>query len=592
MAHTADRWLLSAAALWLNWLLLVHAGLCPDTSVLSRLPTQCQKLTKVCLDQNVYVLYENEANPRHELFSSMAKLQLRNITVDYYGFSDVWGTHLSTLNRCIPMVVYSSHLYMYGNFFANTVTAIHMMQQAGVLDTRLSLVLDTFGMKMEPFHSFLLAPFTPFDVTTLSHMSSRQPREQPESYSPDGQHARCFWHLLACQFGGTDPQPPAPVDSPLWSTGQAVLIGVLPRRSKLRAIVNQDQVWSWCLKFKPPQGVQDWNGTACLLHEFGKDLKADLVYSSQADVMIGVHGAGLFNAFFMPQHSSLIEIRPLNFTGHLPNQYMKASTWWLRMHHGDSVWELPVVPELAWQGQLASVKPNWCAQQRQVPSHARGCREADMAHHDGDSIFWWGVNVVNPAHSAPGVLELQRRGAPHTWSRERHTFVRLMALQYLLERITLTRTDKARYASFREKHEHYISDALDKLNDTQRHRLLHHSPCNLPTCGQDVCVDAHALVRWHHAWYDAKQKAEAAFPASMDQLAVSASQLGKVRRQLHCSTPHMNRRREGGTTPGTTWYNEFNLIVLPARLGTKNGPPPSQSKCPIRSVKSHNIKLK
>lgn len=58
-------------------------------------------------------------------------------------------------------------------------------------------------------------------------------------------------------------------------------------------------------------------------------------------------------------------------------------------------------------------------------------------------------------------------------SRERHTFVRLMALQYLLERITLTRTDKARYHSFREKHEHYISDALEKLNDTQRHRLLH-----------------------------------------------------------------------------------------------------------------------
>jgi hypothetical protein len=49
-----------------------------------------------------------------------------------------------------------------------------------------------------------------------------------------------------------------------------------------------------------------------------------------------------------------------------------------------------------------------------------------------------------------------------------------MALQYLLERITLTRTDKTRYQSFREKHEHYISDALDKLNDTQRHRLLQH----------------------------------------------------------------------------------------------------------------------
>lgn len=39
----------------------------------------------------------------------------------------------------------------------------------------------------------------------------------------------------------------------------------------------------------------------------------------------------------------------------------------------------------------------------------------DMARADGDSILWWGVNVVNPAHSAPGVLELQKRGAPHTW---------------------------------------------------------------------------------------------------------------------------------------------------------------------------------
>lgn len=30
------------------------------------------------------------------------------------------------------------------------------------------------------------------------------------------------------------------------------------------------QVWSWCNKFQPPRGVKDWNGTACLLHEFGR----------------------------------------------------------------------------------------------------------------------------------------------------------------------------------------------------------------------------------------------------------------------------------------------------------------------------------
>lgn len=30
-------------------------------------------------------------------------------------------------------------------------------------------------------------------------------------------------NLLACQFGGGNPAAPAPLDSPLWSTGQAVV---------------------------------------------------------------------------------------------------------------------------------------------------------------------------------------------------------------------------------------------------------------------------------------------------------------------------------------------------------------------------------
>lgn len=61
-----------------------------------------------------------------------------------------------------------------------------------------------------------------------------------------------------------------------------------------------------------------------------RDLLSDLAYSSQADVLLGVHGDSLFNAFFMRKHSSVIEIRPLNFTGRLPNQYMKVrclSSW-------------------------------------------------------------------------------------------------------------------------------------------------------------------------------------------------------------------------------------------------------------------------
>eukprot|EP00878_Enallax_costatus_P019457 GHUV01020529.1.p1 GENE.GHUV01020529.1~~GHUV01020529.1.p1 ORF type:complete len:313 (+),score=39.00 GHUV01020529.1:311-1249(+) len=310
------RWQV-VVSVWLHWLLLLaHAGLCPDAASMSRLPPTCQWLAKVCVDQNVYVLYDNKYNPRHELFQHVPRLKLDNISADYYGYGDVWGTHFShpepllrpatggeetrelahpQFSRCtIPLIIYASRLYMYGHFFTNTVASIHVMQQSGLLDRRLSIVIDTFGMQLERFQRFLLAPFTPFDVTTLSHLSSRQPYERPESYNPDGQHGRCFWNLLACQFNAnTSGHLPKTLDSPLWSTGQTilqhyrhklppidpefannsklrVLIAVLPRRSKLRALVNQDQVWSWCTKFKPPAGVKDWHGTSCLLHEFGQ----------------------------------------------------------------------------------------------------------------------------------------------------------------------------------------------------------------------------------------------------------------------------------------------------------------------------------
>jgi hypothetical protein len=39
---------------------------------------------------------------------------------------------------------------------------------------------------------------------------------------------------------------------------------------------------------------------------------------------VGVHGGALFNAFFMPVHSSVVEIRPLGFKGAWPNAYMKV----------------------------------------------------------------------------------------------------------------------------------------------------------------------------------------------------------------------------------------------------------------------------
>lgn len=90
-------------------------------------------------------------------------------------------------------------------------------------------------------------------------------------------------------------------------------------------MLNQEQVWSWCTTFIPPQGVVNWNGTACLLHEFGKDHFKDLSVLSAADVLVGMHGGSLFNAFHMKHRSSVVEIRPYQFNGTWPNMYMKVS---------------------------------------------------------------------------------------------------------------------------------------------------------------------------------------------------------------------------------------------------------------------------
>ena len=45
-------------------------------------------------------------------------------------------------------------------------------------------------------------------------------------------------------------------------------------------------MWSWCTKFKEPRGTRDWRGTACVRHEFGRDLLKDLSMASNADVLV------------------------------------------------------------------------------------------------------------------------------------------------------------------------------------------------------------------------------------------------------------------------------------------------------------------
>ena len=55
-----------------------------------------------------------------------------------------------------------------------------------------------------------------------------------------------------------------------------------------------------------------------------RNLLSDLVYASQADVLLGLHHDSLYWAFFMTKYSSVVEIRPRGVAGPLANKHMKV----------------------------------------------------------------------------------------------------------------------------------------------------------------------------------------------------------------------------------------------------------------------------
>lgn len=437
---------------------------CPGPLTTAILPPQCQQLSRVCVDHSVCVLYDNRPSPAA---NGLPRINGSHTVLNHPpGVDDTWGSsflhpgpvlrpaapaaseetrelsHPSFSSCTVPLVIYADHLHSYPDFLINTAARLAMLQLNHTLDTRLTLVVDTFGLKLQPFHRFLLSPLSAFRVTTLSHLSSRMPLSKLERFNPDGQHVRCFRQLLLCQMRGSASSAAralaqsAPIQHPLWTTGQRVfsyyqrrlppvdpsftdsmklkvLIAAPTRSDNVRAVINQDQVWSWCSNFKPREEVQAWAGTACLLHEFGKNsLLEDLVYVRQADVLLGLHDDSLYWAFFMQQHSSVVEIRPRGLAGPQADQHMK-----------------------------------------------------EVTAGDGHSIWWWGIDIFDPAHSAPGSLEVQQRGDPRSWPKDRHVFVRLMALQHIFERIALSRGSPVTYSDYRQRQQHHITDLLEPAGD-------------------------------------------------------------------------------------------------------------------------------
>ena len=159
----------------------------------------------------------------------------------------------------------------------------------------------------------------------------------------------CYSHLRWCTLRSMFDRPPNGLD--VWTTAQAFVRRVLgnevgddvsgtegtvslgmaseSRRQRLhvvierrfsggmkgRALANVDELLDACARD---------NELVCSVHTFGRQgLVADMRAVRAADVLVGLHGAGLVNALFMRRRSTLLEVRPYGFDGGWPDSYFR-----------------------------------------------------------------------------------------------------------------------------------------------------------------------------------------------------------------------------------------------------------------------------
>lgn len=411
----------------------------------------CLKLNQVCVDQNSFVLYSDPHNPTSTKFKGLPKYDVSKIFFDYYGIPDVWGVQRTypavvfrpatageetqelrkpTFSNCtVPIVLYESYVYTYGQILAKVLPALTAVRKYGQLEG-VTLVFATLGMKLKSFHFDLLGHLSNYTLTTLSHMSSRLPEATPETYSKEQTHVRCFEELHLCKSSSS--ALTSRYSQPLWSSAQFLLNTYLPRmkeapadfkspgtlrvvfalrrrtRVNVRTILNLDAVLAWCNAYKPQQG---YSKTVCISIK-PTELVADLAVYQNADVVVGIHGSMLTNSLFMKQHSSVVEIRPFQFGG-------------------------------------------WANILLKDPLRAA----------DNDSILWWGYNTMEAANSAPGDMEKFRRGASIVWPRDRHVIVNTTVLEHIFNKIVWVGRNVTKYNTVRKNLEYFYTDTLVPVKD-------------------------------------------------------------------------------------------------------------------------------
>ena len=261
---------------------------------------------------------------------------------------------------CVPLVWRPVWAFNFGEQFANTLSPLHELQAAGLVDDRLLLRPDFAAASRPHWYQPLLGGFSRQPLASLREIGTRcfaRDAQLKLSGKERSRHQRtrceasCHERVLVCGFQSlldtnqrvppalapwraaqwvasrvarTDaPAPPASNAPPAPPAPPGALRVLFVNRTQTlnkdrrgrRRISNLAQLLELCA---------GWARVRCEAHEFGRRrLAVDVRAVRSADVLVGMHGSALDNALFMRSGSALIEARPYGFEGQWPDRYLK-----------------------------------------------------------------------------------------------------------------------------------------------------------------------------------------------------------------------------------------------------------------------------
>ncbi|KAL4451179.1 hypothetical protein ABPG77_009251 [Micractinium sp. CCAP 211/92] len=289
----------------------------------------------------------------------------------------------------LPLLFIPDWLENFGHTLGNSATFLHAHLRNATWASRAQLVVQTpLGLSLPQHWQALVRPLLPnFPIQTLADFSNRLEPHEPAGWvarilgrraafgGPPPTRSRCFAEMLVCPglkenesvnisqtasfiaqsyakeaeaappitYTSSSPECSGNAGSRRPANGAAadkgptclrVLFKMRPAQPAVRQILNMPQLLEECRRwrFTDPASGATFAAT-CASWQPGSDLAANIAAVRSADVLIGKHGAGMANAFFMHPGGAMFEVFSTGWTWQVHREWLDQEQrpqlqWW------------------------------------------------------------------------------------------------------------------------------------------------------------------------------------------------------------------------------------------------------------------------